>query len=139
MPRAFTKRLIEVMTKRQKYHGTVVPMVTPLMASGILDEAALHRIVDKQAAGGVEGIFVLGTTGEGAHVPPETRRKLVAETVKHVNRRMVVFAGLGDIRSVDVSERTRRFPIKWPHTIYEIGFKSCWTALKARWCFTTCR
>ena len=84
-------------------------MVTPLTASGGLDEAALHRIVDKQAAGGVQGIFVLGTTGEGAHVPPETRRKLVAETVKHVNRRMVVFAGLGDIRSVDVSEANQFF------------------------------
>ncbi len=84
-------------------------MVTPLTESGGLDEVALHRMVDKQAAGGVEGIFVLGTTGEGAHVPPETRRKLVAETVKHVNRRMVVFAGLGDIRSVDVSEANQFF------------------------------
>lgn len=92
------------MTKNLKYHGAVVPLVTPLTAGGSLDEAALHRLVDAQVAGGVEGIFVLGTTGEGAHVPRESRRRLVAETVRHVNRRAVVFAGLGDIRDGDLSE-----------------------------------
>jgi len=92
------------MTKRLKYHGAVVPLVTPFTTDGNLDEAALRRLVDSQIAGGVEGIFVLGTTGEGAHVPPTMRRQLVAQTVKHVNRRAVVFAGLGDIRSTDLTE-----------------------------------
>jgi dihydrodipicolinate synthase/N-acetylneuraminate lyase len=105
MPREFTKRLTEfVMTKKLKFHGAVVPLVTPFTTDGKLDEPALHRLVEAQVAGGVEGIFVLGTTGEGAHVPREARRQLVAQTVKHVNHRAVVFAGLGDIRSADVAE-----------------------------------
>jgi 4-hydroxy-tetrahydrodipicolinate synthase len=97
------------MGKHLKYHGAVVPMVTPFTAAGGLDEVALHRLVDAQVAGGVDGIFVLGTTGEGAHVPRESRRQLVAETVRRVNGRAVVFAGLGDIRSADLSEANEFF------------------------------
>lgn len=97
------------MTKSPKYNGAVVPMVTPFTVAGSLDEAALHRLVEAQVAGGVDGVFVLGTTGEGAHVPRESRRQLVAQTVKHVNRRAVVFAGLGDIRDTDLSEANEFF------------------------------
>jgi 4-hydroxy-tetrahydrodipicolinate synthase len=97
------------MTRRLKYHGVVVPLVTPITAEGQVDEAALQRLVETQVAGGVDGIFVLGTTGEGAHVPRESRRQLVAQTVKHVNRRAVVFAGLGDIRNADLSEANEFF------------------------------
>lgn len=92
------------MSKRLKYNGVVVPLVTPFMADGSLDEAALHRLVDTQVAGGVDGIFVLGTTGEGVRVPRESRRQLVTQTVKRVNRRALVFAGLGDILEMDLSE-----------------------------------
>ena len=87
-----------------KYHGAVVPLVTPFTAQGSLDVAALDCLVDWQIAGRVTGIFVLGTTGEGAHVPREIRRQLVAHTVARVNKRVLVYAGLGDIRSGDLSE-----------------------------------
>lgn len=92
------------MKKGLKYRGAVVPLVTPFSPGGALDETALARLVDLQVAGGVAGIFVLGTTGEGAHVPRETRHRLVAQTVKFVNHRALVFAGLGDVRGGDASE-----------------------------------
>jgi 4-hydroxy-tetrahydrodipicolinate synthase len=92
------------MKTSQKYHGAVVPMVTPFTPTGALDTAALDRLVDTLLAGGVEGIFVLGTTGEGAFVPPQFRRELVERTVRRANKRTKIFAGLGDIRNADVSE-----------------------------------
>jgi hypothetical protein len=105
MPRGSTNQPIEFAMKTSvKYHGAVVPLVTPFTAPGVLDEAALRRLVEAQAAGGVEGIFVLGTTGEGAHVPREVRQRLVELTVSAAAKRMLVFAGLGDIRAGDVSE-----------------------------------
>ena len=92
-----------------KYHGAVVPMITPFTAQGALDEPALGRLVDSMVAGGVEGVFVLGTTGEGAYVPRGRRKKLVELTVKRANKRTLVFVGLGDVRSADVSEANEFF------------------------------
>jgi len=93
----------------QKYHGAVVPLVTPFTAEKALDGAALDRLVDAQIAGGVEGVFVLGTTGEGVHVPREVRLRLVRQTVERANKRTKVFVGLGDIRKSDVSEANEFF------------------------------
>ncbi len=84
-------------------------MVTPFTAQGALDRTALDRLVDALLAGGVAGIFVLGTTGEGAHVPREFRRQLVEQTVRRANKRVKIFAGLGDIHRSDVSEANEFF------------------------------
>jgi len=86
-----------------------VPLVTPFTGQGMLDEAALDRLVDAQLAGGVEGIFVLGTTGEGAHVPKNVRRHLVERTVARVSKRALIYAGLGDIRSAEQGEANEFF------------------------------
>jgi dihydrodipicolinate synthase/N-acetylneuraminate lyase len=88
----------------QKFHGAVVPVVTSLAVDGALDEAGHTRLVEALVAGGVQGIFVLGTTGEGAHVPPQTRRRIVELTVKCAAKRALVFAGLGDVRLAELSE-----------------------------------
>ncbi|HTS16207.1 MAG TPA: dihydrodipicolinate synthase family protein [Verrucomicrobiae bacterium] len=84
------------MKSELKYRGVVVPMVTPVTATGDLDEPAVDRLVDFLLAGGVDGIFVVGTTGEGASIPRPVRRRLVDRTVARVRRRTVVYAGIGD-------------------------------------------
>jgi len=99
------------MRKYVKYHGAVVPVVTPFLASGALDEPALNRLVEAQVAGGVEGIFVLGTTGEGAHVPRAMRRRLVELAVQRAAQQTLVFAGLGDIRATDLAEANEFFAV----------------------------
>jgi len=76
----------------------VVPMVTPITADGAVDESALCRLVETLLAGGVEGIFVLGTTGEGVNVPRSQRRLVVERTVSTVANRALVYAGLGDLK-----------------------------------------
>ena len=86
-----------------KHHGLVVPMVTPVTGTGSLDEAAVDRLVDFLIAGGVDGIFVLGTTGEGGSVPQSFRRRLVECTAERVKRRAKVYAGLGDLKNVAVA------------------------------------
>ena len=82
-----------------KYQGAVVPMVTPVTADGLLDEPAVDRLVDSLVQGGVSGIFVLGTTGEGVHVPKAFRRQLVRRTAAQVRDRCLVYAGLGDLQT----------------------------------------
>ena len=86
------------MKNGSKHHGVVVPMVTPVTHAGDLDETAVGRLVDSLLDGGVEGIFALGTTGEGAYVPDSSRRRLIQCVASRVRGRAMVYAGLGDIK-----------------------------------------
>ena len=79
-----------------KPRGVVVPMVTPFSSTGTLDEDATRKIIDFLLEAKVEGVFVLGTTGEAASVPRAARQRLVELTVKHVAGRAPVYAGLND-------------------------------------------
>src|SRR5881392_2512000 len=81
-----------------KHHGVVVPMVTPITPTGELDEPSVDRLIEFLLAGGVDGIFVLGTTGEGESVPQSLRRRLVERTVQQVRRRAKVYAGRGELQ-----------------------------------------
>ena len=81
---------------RKTYCGVIVPMVTPFTTEGELDEPAVRRIIDHLIAGGVQGIFVLGTTGEGPSTPREMRSRLVHLTLDHTAGRVQVYAGAFD-------------------------------------------
>jgi dihydrodipicolinate synthase/N-acetylneuraminate lyase len=60
--------------------GALAATVTPLRDRGdALDEAAFAPYVDFLAAGGLQGLLTLGTTGEGILLRPDERR-LAAET-----------------------------------------------------------
>jgi dihydrodipicolinate synthase/N-acetylneuraminate lyase len=92
-----------------KHHGVVVPMVTPILANGDLDEPAVDRLIEFLLKGGVDGIFVLGTTGEGESVPKPIRRRLVVRTVDRVRRRTRVYAGLVEPQSEEAAAGNEYF------------------------------
>src|SRR4051812_25124463 len=75
--------------------GIIPPLVTPMRADEEVDHATLRRLIDHQIECGVNGIFVLGTTGECYALDAEEKQKIVAMTVEHVNRRVPVYAGTG--------------------------------------------
>lgn len=55
------------MKELKKYHGVVVPMVTPVTKEGNIDVAAVERIVTNFAKNHVSPL-IMGTTGEGNSV-----------------------------------------------------------------------
>ena len=77
-----------------KLSGIICPMATPLASPSALDKEGVAKMVEHLVAGGVDGIFLLGTTGEGPHLPYAIRRELVAETCRLVAGRIHVFAGI---------------------------------------------
>jgi dihydrodipicolinate synthase/N-acetylneuraminate lyase len=99
--------VVDRQTPGKVYQGVIVPIVTPLTPQGELDEPALRRIIDFLAAGGVQGIFVLGTTGEGPSVPREMRPRLVRLAIDYCNGRMQVYAGIASTvidESIDLAK-----------------------------------
>jgi 4-hydroxy-tetrahydrodipicolinate synthase len=79
-----------------RFHGIVPPLATPLLDRDTLDEAGLERLVEHVLTGGVHGLFVLGTTGEGPALPMGVRRAVVASVVKQVGSRVPVLVGISD-------------------------------------------
>ncbi|TDU91075.1 4-hydroxy-tetrahydrodipicolinate synthase [Kribbella voronezhensis] len=76
--------------------GVVPPLVTPLTASYDVDTASLVRLVSHQLAGGVSGVFVLGTSGEGTFLTDEQRRTVLEVVVGEVAGQVPVLAGAID-------------------------------------------
>src|SRR5580765_8543312 len=76
--------------------GIVPPMITPLAGRDTLDLAGLERLVEHILAGGVDGLFVLGTTGEAPALSYRLRRELVTHTCRLVNGRIPVLVGITD-------------------------------------------
>ncbi|AMM20178.1 dihydrodipicolinate synthase family protein [Frondihabitans sp. PAMC 28766] len=76
--------------------GIVPPLCTPLTPSGEIDTTSLVRLAEHLLTGGVDGLFVLGSTGEVAFLTDE-QRGIVIETVVHAVRgRVPVVAGVID-------------------------------------------
>ncbi len=71
-------------------------MITPLLDAATLDDQGLARLIEHILAGGVHGLFVLGTTGEGPSLPYALRRTLVSEVCALVRRRVPVLVGITD-------------------------------------------
>lgn len=79
-----------------RLRGIVPPLVTPLRGRDQLDEAGLERLVEHVLAGGVQGLFILGTTGEGPALGYALRRKLITRVCRHVAGRVPVLVGITD-------------------------------------------
>ena len=76
--------------------GVIPPLVTPLKGRDQIDLPALERIIEHVLAGGVHGLFLLGTTGEGPSLSPEAQRTVVKEATKIINMRVPVLVGITD-------------------------------------------
>ena len=76
--------------------GIIPPMVTPLLQDGALDLLGLNKLVEHILAGGVHGLFLLGTTGEGTSLTHKLQKQLVMETCALVEKRVPLLVCITD-------------------------------------------
>ncbi len=76
--------------------GIIPPMVTPLMEDRTLDLTGLAKLVNYILDGGVHGLFLLGTTGEGTSLSHTFRKQLVTETCSLVQKKVPVLVCITD-------------------------------------------
>ncbi len=75
--------------------GIVCPLVTPLTADGRLDEDVLRGLSDALIPA-LDGLFVLGSSGELTWLPDETAIRVARVAVHQTAGRIPVYVGIGD-------------------------------------------
>lgn len=95
------------MTTNTALSGVIPPVCTPLSPDFEVDTASLIRLVDHLLAGGVHGLFVLGSTSEVAYLPDAHRRTVLDTVVGHVAGQVPVLAGVIDMTAPRVVDHAR--------------------------------
>lgn len=93
--------------KNTIFTGMATAIVTPMHTDGSIDYEALGRFVEFQIDSGINGLVVMGTTGENATIEPEDQKKVIAYTVEKVAGRVPVIAGTGTNNTEHVLHNTR--------------------------------
>ncbi len=89
---------------RARFHGIVPPLVTPLAARDKIDEEGTRRLLEHVIAGGVHGVFILGTTGEAPSLSYRLRRDFIRAVCQIVGNRVPVLVGVTDTSFVETIE-----------------------------------
>lgn len=82
------------MVKTPVFKGACTAIITPFNEAGV-DYDALKKNLDFQYENGISAVVVCGTTGENATLSSNEHEELVRRTVREVNGRMTVIAGVG--------------------------------------------
>lgn len=85
----------------KKLHGIVVPMVTPLTQGAEVDYPATEKLVEHLIAGGVHGIFALGTTGEAQSLSAQQRADFTTYVGEKIAGRVPYIVGISDTSIAD--------------------------------------
>ena len=89
------------------YKGSLVALITPMTASGELDEDAFARFVEWQIQEGTKGIIPVGTTGESPTLSHDEHKRVVEIAVKISAGRIPVMAGAGSNSTAEAIDLTR--------------------------------
>ncbi len=79
-----------------RLQGIIPPLVTPLSAQDELDIDGVDRLVEHVIQGGVHGLFILGSCGEGPSLSYRLRREMIARVCERANERVPVLVGITD-------------------------------------------
>lgn len=76
--------------------GIIPPMITPLADTDILDEKGVEYLIEHLITGGVNGIFILGTTGEAQHLSVKLKTELIKKSAACIRDRVPLLVGITD-------------------------------------------
>ena len=93
---------------RPKFSGIITAMITPLKDQRTLDQQGLERLIEHLIAGGVHGLFPLGTTGEASALPMELRMEMVAQVCRLADGRVPVVVCVTNNSLVEATRLARK-------------------------------
>lgn len=92
---------------RDNFKGVVPPLVTLLTPDEEIDQQGTRKLIEHVISGGVHGIFLLGTTGEGMRIMDKESQKAIEIAIEQVNGRATVMVNCSDFGTRRALERIR--------------------------------
>jgi len=89
------------------FHGLSAFPITPTDAAGIVDAAALTRLVQRIEAAKADSIGLLGSTGSYAFLARDQRRRAVETAMAAVGGKIPVIVGVGALRTDEAEALAR--------------------------------
>jgi 4-hydroxy-tetrahydrodipicolinate synthase len=89
------------------FHGSIVALVTPMQADGVIDIESLRKLVEWHIDQGTDAIGVLGTTGEAPTIDPVERKLVIQQAVEQAKGRVPIIAGTGTYATDSTIQLTR--------------------------------
>ncbi|MEW4562450.1 dihydrodipicolinate synthase family protein [Bremerella sp. JC770] len=89
------------------FQGIIPPIVTPLADDDRLDLAGCERLLEHQITGKVDGLFLLGSSGEIASLSHQLRAEFVRAACRMVNGRVPILVGITDTSLVETIHLAR--------------------------------
>ena len=90
---------------------------TPLKPDGSFDKASAVRLMKRCIDIKLDGVFIMGSMGEGTLLSEETRNAYVETALDAVGDKLVVFAGAIDVSPVRIRERALRYAKMGAHCV----------------------
>ena len=87
--------------------GVIPPLITPLTDRDTIDESGTERLINHVIAGGVAGVFVLGSTGEAPSLSYRLRRDFIQLASSIIDSRVPLMVGITDTSFVESVELAR--------------------------------
>lgn len=92
--------------KKRFPHGAITALITPF-ENGRVDITSFKAMIMRQINSGIEGIVVLGTTGESSTVSQKERELLISTCVECAGGKAFIIAGCGGADTKAAAESAR--------------------------------
>ena len=88
--------------------GIIPPVITPMHPDGSVDLEGLDRVVDHLIDGGMDGLFILGSSGQVAYLTDAERDTVTARVVERTAGRVPVLVGTPDFTARRIAQAAQR-------------------------------
>ncbi|MDR3624845.1 MAG: 4-hydroxy-tetrahydrodipicolinate synthase [Chlamydiales bacterium] len=95
--------------KKIELQGTYTALITPFSQDALqVNEDSLKKLIHRQLEEGIDGLLILGSTGEAPTLSRKEQDRVISLTVNEVNRRVPVMVGTGNYSTEQTILNTKR-------------------------------
>lgn len=89
------------------FKGVFTALITPFHADGTLNEEGLRSLIRRQINHGIDGILLLGTTGESPTLTTKERKRIIAIGREEISEQTCLMVGTGSYSTAQTIEMTK--------------------------------